>query len=178
MASLRASHLSLCPFTLYYPASNKPLPASTPSIHSLIHSFFPFLQPCQVSPQLSTHLLWLCWRLWWSQSSAIPPTCLRTSLQASFYMSSHCSHFSAVLLSITTNTLVHNSNMTHYRNSKKEFSEKTIHCLNSHFSIVSSPLTLHGDWAHTLESKPENLEAVSLLVPSLRLRFCSAWEKL
>lgn len=49
----------LCPFTLFLlPSPNKPLPApSPPSIHSLIHSFFPFLQPCQVSPQLSTHLL-------------------------------------------------------------------------------------------------------------------------
>lgn len=59
-------------------------------------------------------------------------------------MSSYCSRFSAVLLSITTNTLVHNSNMTHCRNSEKEFFEKTIHCLNSHFSIVSSPT--HFTW--------------------------------
>ena len=92
-------------------------------------------------------------------------------------MSSYCSHFSAVLLSITTHTFLHNSPMAHYRNSKSSL-RKQFTCVNSHFSVVSSPLTLRGDSAHTLESKPENLEEVSLLVPSFRWRFCSAREKL
>lgn len=105
----------------------------------------------------------------WSQPTS-PAGSLVAYLLAILGTSSCWSHFSAVHSLLLSLICFFISPLRHTIEIQRKILKEQLVIVSIAPSVVSTPLTLHTDSAHTLECKAEKLEALSLLVAFLRFQ--------